>query len=251
MLTKKVNTNLLNSHVKYVTQFRDRVDGEGPPVASMVARCIFDIVKPYLNKSMHLDVGCWTGGFFFLCQSVTVRSIGLDLQLPPLLVAKKYNSEGMFISASVFSLPFQDSSFDIITLSEVIEHLPANSEISALREIGRVLTANGKVFLTTPNMNPLGFWADPAYFFLGHRHYSVDKLKIILDSADFKIISLWNYGGFFQLLNGFLGVLYKYLLRRKFVTFVWVNNLIRKEFRNRKKSWWTSTKVVILAEKIK
>ena len=178
-------------------------------------------------------------------------SIGLDVQFPPLSVAKKYNSKGRFICASVFLLPFKNSSFNIITLSEVIEHLPVNSEVNALREACRVLSCNGKLFLTTPNMNPLGFWGDPAYFFLGHRHYSLGKLKKILESAGFKIISMRNCGGFFQLLNGILALLYKHLLKKKFITFACLNDLIKKEFYHNGKSWWTSTKIVILAEKIK
>ena len=241
----------VHSHVKHVTKFNDRIDGTGAPSVSMVGRCVFDLIRPYLTKSAHLDVGCWTGGFFSLCRSVSKISIGLDLQLPPLLTGKKHNSHWLFVSGSVLSLSFQNSSFDLVTLSEVIEHLPRNSEVTSLREINRVLRSKGKIFLTTPNMNPISICADPAYFFFGHRHYSVDKLRAMLESADFRIISILHCGGFFQVFNGFLAVAYKYFLKRKFITPFWLNYLIKKEFHHNKKTWWTSTKIVILAEKIK
>lgn len=50
-------------------------------------------------------------------------------------------------------LPYDDASFDVVVLSEVIEHLPAY--ISVLHEAGRVLAPNGHLVLSTPNIQRL------------------------------------------------------------------------------------------------
>jgi 2-polyprenyl-3-methyl-5-hydroxy-6-metoxy-1,4-benzoquinol methylase len=47
-------------------------------------------------------------------------------------------------------LPYDDASFDVVILSEVVEHLPAY--ISVLHEAGRVLAPNGHLVLSTPNV---------------------------------------------------------------------------------------------------
>lgn len=241
-------TGSLHPHTTSLTPFVDRVDGDS--LVSIGAVYILETLKSYLNNSSHLDVGCWTGGFFFLCQVITKKSIGLELQLQPLLIAKKHNPKGLFLSGSVFAIPFQDSYFDIVTLVDVIEHLPKNTEVSALQEISRVLCSERKLFLTTPNMHPMGICADPAYFLTGHRHYSIRRLKKMLELSGFEIVFLLHLGGFFSACNAFFSSICKHLLKRKFSTPAWLNYLIKKEYRY-DKSWWTSTRLAILAKKIK
>jgi SAM-dependent methyltransferase len=50
-------------------------------------------------------------------------------------------------------LPYEDESFDLALLSEVIEHLPAHQPI--ISEIGRVLAPKGSLILSTPNLQRL------------------------------------------------------------------------------------------------
>lgn len=49
-------------------------------------------------------------------------------------------------------LPFDDNSFSIVTLSEVIEHLPPDKIIFVLSEIHRVLHAGGYLVTSSPNL---------------------------------------------------------------------------------------------------
>src|SRR5437763_8196037 len=46
-------------------------------------------------------------------------------------------------------LPYESTSFDLVILSEVIEHLP--SWIPVVREAGRILRPGGHLILSTPN----------------------------------------------------------------------------------------------------
>ena len=51
------------------------------------------------------------------------------------------------------SLPYGDATFDVVILSEVVEHLP--TWITVLHEAGRVLAPGGHLVLSTPNVQRL------------------------------------------------------------------------------------------------
>lgn len=66
------------------------------------------------------------------------------------------------------SLPFEDASFDVVVLQEVIEHLPCH--LSIVSELSRVLKPGGTLLLSTPNLHRIH---SRFYFFLTGAH----KLK--------------------------------------------------------------------------
>src|SRR5207244_1525396 len=60
---------------------------------------------------------------------------------------------GVDVVASADCLPFEDSSFDCVICTEVLEHCREPSAV--LREIHRTLKPGGRLFLTTPFIAPL------------------------------------------------------------------------------------------------
>lgn len=105
-----------------------------------------------------------------------------------------------FSIASVANLPFKDKTFDIVTMFEVLEHIPKSKEKGVIKEIYRVLNKNGKCYISVPNSS---FWSnilDPLTFF-GHRHYKIDYLTYLLETNNFKILKKEIKGGFYNLLN--------------------------------------------------
>ena len=66
------------------------------------------------------------------------------------------------VLASVTALPFDDSSFDAVLCAEVLEHLPLDEVVPALRELGRV--ARRTVIVSVPDQRPFVGLSYPLYF---------------------------------------------------------------------------------------
>ena len=98
-----------------------------------------------------LDAGCGAGPAIGFLQSKGFHVTGSDLILYPLLEARKNSPTANLVNADLGNLlPFADTSFDVIMASEVIEHL--SDAALFLAECNRVLTKNGCLILTTPNL---------------------------------------------------------------------------------------------------
>ncbi len=86
-----------------------------------------------------LDIGCGNGIVTNMIQSPFV--VGLDLGRSPLNHVKKHT-----VQASLDALPIKNQKFDLIILTEVLEHLDNESFIKAIKELNRL---NAKYYLIT------------------------------------------------------------------------------------------------------
>ena len=85
-----------------------------------------------------LDVGCGEG---FVVRHLSqqcqgVQSIGVDLDIEVLTVARALNAGSMFMQADITRLPIGDNAYDLVICNEVLEHLYHPD--SALNELERV-----------------------------------------------------------------------------------------------------------------
>lgn len=103
-----------------------------------------------------LDVGCGSDPGSGLSESITNRSkfgVGLDINIHSLKKARKRKKEVLgdieFIRGDAQNLPFKDECFDVITASELIEHLQKVDDF--LSECYRVCKNHGFFVLATPN----------------------------------------------------------------------------------------------------
>jgi ubiquinone/menaquinone biosynthesis C-methylase UbiE len=158
-----------------------------------------------------LDVGCANGWFEYLCRERLHAHIdGIDVGCPVLEAARRNAPHATYTKASVLSLPFADGTFDGAVMFEVIEHLPRRSEDEALREIRRVLKPNAWFLLSTPFANPVAVLLDPAWY-VGHRHYTVEGIVALLESASFRVQKTLVRGGLWELCGVFWFYLFKWL----------------------------------------
>lgn len=104
-------------------------------------------VESFSPKSI-LDVGCGEGRTtWYLAEHLPVAVHGAELERHLLDEAQALVPGGRFVCASVYSLPYPDRTFDVVTATEVLEHLDDPSR--AVRELMRV--ARKGVTLTVPH----------------------------------------------------------------------------------------------------
>ena len=95
-----------------------------------------------------LDVGCGTGGNLRMLRSQSfTRVAGVDIS-PDAVRYCRRKGFGDVVLGSAQELPFPDESFDVILLTDVLEHV--EDDVAALREAGRVLGSRGLLIVTVP-----------------------------------------------------------------------------------------------------
>lgn len=106
-------------------------------------------VLPYINKypGCHLlDIGCgWQARLLHAVEPKIAYGVGIDFKAPDI----ETNTLKTISARMDVSLPFEDSSFDLITMLAVLEHLDHPKAI--LQECARVLRPGGGLFLTVPS----------------------------------------------------------------------------------------------------
>ncbi len=163
-----------------------------------------------------LDIGCGYGWceLNFLKKGAK-KIIGIEITEEDLSTVKKNikDKRASFEVAGATKLPFNDSSFDTVVCWEVIEHIPKNTEPVMFKEINRVLKKTGVLYLSTPYNNFFCKVLDPAWWLIGHRHYSSKALNDYGKRNGFKVNKLVVKGGWWSILNLLLFYVFKWLFR--------------------------------------
>jgi ubiquinone/menaquinone biosynthesis C-methylase UbiE len=101
-----------------------------------------------------LDVGCGTGGVTIPAkQKVGIAGLAAGIDPAPEMIAvarKKADRAKLEIDFRVGvieSLPYPDASFDVVTSSLMMHHLPHEVQVKGLAEIRRVLKPGGRIFI--------------------------------------------------------------------------------------------------------
>ena len=218
---------MLSLHTARRLKLDVNVDSVAPTV---VHRACAVFSRPYITGRSVLNAGCWVGNYEILVSPFVKGVIGIDIEYDALRIAKQASPSIEFLHASVMSMPFQDGSFDVVSMWEVIEHLPEGSEGRALTNIRQVLKPEGYLLLSTPNYHWAYNLLDPAFYLIGHRHYSVEGLESMLSLAGFTVKKVEVKGGFFYAMSVILFYTWKHLLKMRFPRVQWLETIVEKEF---------------------
>jgi 2-polyprenyl-6-hydroxyphenyl methylase/3-demethylubiquinone-9 3-methyltransferase len=159
-----------------------------------------DIVRSMLKNISYsniLDIGCKTGKQLESHITKDMLGVGIDIDL------KNTTGKANYICATGLNMPFKSECFDVITSTEVIEHVSDHNKF--LSEIHRVLATGGFFILSTPNESQISSVLRRCLEFIFHKEYldapdHVSKvtpkiLKNELKEAGFKIVTI-KYGSF-------------------------------------------------------
>jgi SAM-dependent methyltransferase len=111
----------------------------------------YEIARRFASGRDVLDVASGEGyGASYLAQ-VAKSVVGVDIDAESIRhAASRYAAMNLrFRVGSASQLPLADDSFDLVVSFETIEHLVEQEEM--LAEIGRVLRADGKLIISSPN----------------------------------------------------------------------------------------------------
>ena len=135
-----------------------------------------------------LDAGCGTGAnLIWLKRYARDGAIyGMDLSLQALQLCRQRALERL-VQASVTDLPFDDSSFDLITSFDVLVQLPTGGAAQqAMREMYRVLKPGGIGFVRAAAYQWLRSGHDEA---LGtQKRYGLSELSLQLERTGFIVL---------------------------------------------------------------
>lgn len=130
--------------------FQNQLNKSDAKVAFQYGR-LLRFIGELANDARILDAGCGAGPALRYLKTRGFIPFGSDLIEYPLMQARQLLADARLTRCdSDVALPFAANSFDVILLSEVIEHVAAPE--FTLRECWRVLRGGGAVALTTPNL---------------------------------------------------------------------------------------------------
>ncbi len=161
-----------------LSTFENRVDQIGHSISHL----------PFLPSGRVLDVGCGDGARLDRLRSLGWQCTGVDLDTAALASGRGRGLDLRLGTAETLEEP--DASFDAITLSHVIEHVP--DPRVTLRSCRRMLRSGGLLSVATPNALSLGAqrwkaewrgWEVPRHL----QVFSPRSLARIVESAGFRL----------------------------------------------------------------
>ncbi|HEY7021869.1 MAG TPA: class I SAM-dependent methyltransferase [Ktedonobacterales bacterium] len=207
------------------------VDYQKVPVAGRFRSCLEMAQAQDLPGKVIVDIGCSNGlvAHYLVAQNPKTY-VGIDPSAAAIQQAQASVAGAEFYQASAEQIPAQDDTADIVLMFDVIEHVPAGTEIQALKEAYRIMKKGGVLLLSTPNAHPLTNLLDPAWF-VGHRHYRPLQIERFVTHVGFELVSLEIRGGLWSSLHLLWFYVMKWVFRNPMPRSRFLEALDDKQFR--------------------
>ena len=145
-----------------------------------------------------LDVGCGTGGVTIpakLRVGKTGEAAGIDPAPEMIAVARRKANRAEleidFRVGVIESLPYPDETFDAVTSSMMMHHLPKHLQVTGLSEIRRVLKPGGRLLIADMMRPSTSFRKQFTSLVLRHGHatqFGIEDLQELIQKAGFEEI---------------------------------------------------------------
>lgn len=146
---------------------------------------------PLSRATTLLDIGCASGAFLKAAHELGLTTVGIEPNR--WMAAYGRTMYGLDVRAGTLAdHHFADGQFDLVTLWDVIEHVPNPS--AELDEIHRILKPGGLLLVNYPDYTSLPArvlgWKWPFWLSVHLTYYSPETIRAQLDKARFKVLEL-------------------------------------------------------------
>jgi len=167
---------------------------EGQYTDTLEKKLFLKLVRPKSGQSV-LDIGCGTGHNLAFFKELELKASGIDASKPMLAIAsKKLGPDAELYWGHAEALPFDNDSFDIVTLITVLEFVSDPTKV--LKEAGRVARAQiylgvlNKISLLGINRRIKGKFRDSIYN--QAKFYSIWEIEAMVRRAMGKVPLEWR-----------------------------------------------------------
>ncbi|MEO6950190.1 MAG: class I SAM-dependent methyltransferase [Polyangia bacterium] len=143
-----------------------------------------------------LDIGCGSGALLRVAEKFGWEPYGIDVSASCVAALRPWLGERLHEGPLTTTTPFERRTFDVVVLSEVVEHL--TDPAALLMEARSLLRSGGALWVTTPNRDGLsGRLLGEDWRVVGDEHlnyYTARTLRLLLERTGYSIRSIWTSG---------------------------------------------------------
>lgn len=170
------------------------------------------------------DIGCGEGRLVKEMSNIFINKkiVGIDTSIRAINLARSLNPELNFTNHDLLNKKIKEK-FDLITLIEVLEHIPINQLKHFIKSLHGLLKKNGKIFITVPHKNKKKNKKHFQHFtnksLINHFKNGFEILEIKNIQRDDKILSILNFlmfNNFWIINNNFLNNIFYRFYKKKY-----------------------------------
>jgi 2-polyprenyl-3-methyl-5-hydroxy-6-metoxy-1,4-benzoquinol methylase len=174
-----------------------------------------DAISQYKTAGSILDVGCSSGGFLASLKGSSWKLHGIEASRPTADRARALTG-GEIFAGDVADAKFPAGSFDVITCSDVLEHLYEPREV--FKKVYNWLKPGGIFYILVPNIMSWEAGMFRTYWYgldlpRHIHHYSTNSLAALSKSADLRLVRIVTPAGCY--LEQSASILLNDLVRRR------------------------------------
>ncbi len=148
-----------------------------------------------------LDIGAAYSFGMQAAREMGWRAVGIEISKAAAQAARTAGEQKIAV-ARAEAIPFEDNRFQVVTLWDVLEHVPDPDAV--MKNVARVITPGGRLMLTTGNVeswlarlsrSKWHLYTLPEHLFF----FSRKSLEILLDRHGFKVEAMTTEASFYTL----------------------------------------------------